>query len=69
MMVLYGKKTWWMLRPEILDATPSTVESGHDNERIDVMQSTPVDCNHCAISQDLQCCAKGCLATNAFHVQ
>ena len=33
------------------------------------MQSTPVDCNHCAISQDLQCCAKGCLATNAFHVQ
>jgi ribosomal protein L16 Arg81 hydroxylase len=43
MMVLYGKKTWWMLRPEILDATLSTVESGHDNERIDV---TPLSHPH-----------------------
>jgi hypothetical protein len=43
MMVLYGKKTWWMLRPEVLDATEWTVDSGYDNERVDV---TPLSHPH-----------------------
>lgn len=40
MMVLYGKKTWWMLPPTALDATEHSVETGLDNENVHITPAT-----------------------------
>ncbi len=35
-MVVWGKKTWCFLPPDDVPATPHTIETGEDNERIDI---------------------------------
>jgi hypothetical protein len=35
-MVVWGKKTWYFLPPDAVPATPHTVDTGEDNERIDI---------------------------------
>jgi len=47
MMVLYGKKTWWMLRPEVLDATQWTVATGYDTERVTSPVTPPPSVDFC----------------------
>ena len=40
MMVPYGKKTWWLLPSQVLDTTEWTVETGYDNEHVNVTPFT-----------------------------
>ena len=35
-MVVWGKKTWYFLPSEAVPATPHTIETGEENERIDI---------------------------------
>ena len=35
-MVVWGKKTWYFLPSDAVPSTPHTIETGEENERIDI---------------------------------